>query len=404
MPNQSLYKLFYADNDKYKKEYERRFNSDDTIKFNIYIGENQAFFCQTVDIYKLMLSIERADKEVNDLYNKLPMKAITQFANRCLIDEIVLTNNIEGVHSTRKEIDAILHDLSQNNKKQRFWGLVKKYQLLVSDENIPMKSCQDIRNIYNDIFLDEITTSNPENLPDGKIFRKDIVNVLTSTQKVIHRGLFPESKIIETMEKSLEILNDENIDVIIRTAIFHYLFGYIHPFYDGNGRTSRFISSYMLSHELNHLISYRISYTIKENIKQYYEAFKICNHPNNKGDLTPFIEMFLKIVDISEKQLCSALRKRVNALEYYENILNQIFKNNKDMFELYYILVQATLFSNYGISLKELEEHLGVSYNTINKNIKNIPEGMLIKKKQNRLMYCSLDLTELDKYIETQIQ
>lgn len=404
MSKQSLYKLFYIDNDEYKKEYERRFFSDNSIKFNVKIGDNQAFLCQNVDIYKLMVSIERTDKEVNQLYSRLPPKAIKQFTNRCLIDEIVLTNNIEGVHSTRKEIDAILNDLSNHNEKQRFWGLVKKYSLLIKGESIEMNACQDIRAIYDDIFLEEIKISDSENIPDGEIFRKNPVSVYSSTQKEIHKGLFPESKIIDTMEKALEILNNENIDCLIRTAVFHYLFGYIHPFYDGNGRTSRFISSYMLSQHLNSLIGYRISYTIKENINKYYEAFKICNHPNNKGDLTPFVEMFLKIVDISEKQLCEALRKRVNALQYYKNVLLEIFGEKDSMGSLYYVLVQATLFSDFGVSLRELEDGMKISYNTINKYLKKIPEGILVKQMQNRIMYCSLNLNEFDNYIDSKNQ
>lgn len=351
-----------------------------------------------------MVSIERTDKEVNQLYSRLPKKAIEQFTNRCLIDEIVLTNNIEGVHSTRKEIDAILNDLSNHNEKQRFWGLVKKYSLLIKGEPIEMNTCQDIRDIYDDIFLEEIKISDSENIPDGEIFRKNPVSVYSSTQKEIHKGLFPESKIIDTMEKALDILNNENIDCLIRTAVFHYLFGYIHPFYDGNGRTSRFISSYMLSNQLNRLIGYRISYTIKENINKYYEAFKICNHPNNKGDLTPFVEMFLKIVDISEKQLCEALRKRVNALQHYKNVLLEIFGEKDSMGSLYYVLVQATLFSDFGVSLKELEDGMKISYNTINKHLKKIPEGILVKQMQNRIMYCSLNLNEFDNYIDSKIQ
>lgn len=402
MSKQSLYKMFYANSKEYQEEYKRRFNSDDAVHLNIYIGDNQAFFCQTVDIYKLMVSIERTDKEVNKYYNMLPQKAITQFSNRCLIDEIIITNNIEGVYSTRREIDVILQDLSKENKKQRFYGLVKKYQLLFNNEDIPMKTCQDIRNIYNDIFLEEIKTLSPQNIPDGKIFRSGHVSVDAPTQKEIHHGLYPESKIIDIMEKSLEILNNEGIDVLIRTALFHYFFGYIHPFYDGNGRTSRFISSYMLSHELNHLIGYRISYTIKENISKYYKAFKICNHPNSKGELTPFLEMFLTVIDKSEKQLCSALKNRVEALAYYSDVLHKILQNeDESTFDLYYVLVQASLFSTWGISLRELEDHMNISYNTVNKKIKSIPEPMLIKQTQNRLIYYSLNLEELNKYIDS---
>ena len=381
-----------------------RFNADDTIHFNFNIGDNEAFLCQTTDILKLIVSIERTDKEINRLYSQLPMQAINQFADRCLIDEIVLSNNIEGVHSTRKEINAILGDLSENNRRQRFYGLVKKYKLLMSGECIPMNTCQDIRNIYDDIFLEEIKATDPNNVPDGKIFRKSSVSVYSGTGKEIHKGLNPEEKIILAMSNALEMLNNDGIDILIRISLLHYLFGYIHPFYDGNGRTSRFISSYLLSQELNHLIGYRISYTIKENVNAYYKSFEVCNHPLNKGDLTPFVEMFLRIIDESQKQLCSALKKRVNSLSKYHDALNEMLKNeNESTFQLYFVLVQATLFSDSGINIKELEEFMRLSYNTINKRIKAIPPEMIIKKTQNRLLYYSINLDEMDKYIESQI-
>ena len=403
MSNISLNKLFYVDREEQKKEYEKRFNSKETIKLNLKIGDNQAFFCQTAEIYKLIVSIERTDKKVNKLYSKLPLIAIKQFENRCLIDEIVLTNNIEGIHSTRKEIDEILNDLSKKNKRKRFWGLVNKYKLLVNDDTITMVDCHDIRKIYDDIFLVEIKEEDSSNLPDGEIFRKDVVNVVSETQKVIHNGLYPESKIIEYMGKALEILNDDSIDVLIRTAIFHYLFGYIHPFYDGNGRTSRFISSYMLSHELNPLIAYRISFTIKENLNKYYDSFKICNHLSNMGELTPFIEMFLQIVDESEKQLYSALAKRVAQLNHYLKIISGKFGENDDLKNLYSLLVQASLFSDNGISLKELEEYMKMSYNTLSKILKSVPNEWLLKyQKPNHQVFYSLNLKEFDKMIDSE--
>ncbi|MFR7881399.1 MAG: Fic family protein [Christensenellales bacterium] len=85
----------------------------------------------------------------------------------------------------------------------------------------------------------------------------------------------PESKIIEYMNKALYILNNQSIDILIRVSLFHYYFGYIHPFYDGNGRINRFISSYILSKHFNEVIGFRLSMTIKENLTQYLEAFLI---------------------------------------------------------------------------------------------------------------------------------
>lgn len=397
---QSLYKLFHYDIEGYKKEYERRFNDENTIHLDISIGGNPAFICQTVDMYKTLLSIEQTDKKVDYLCRELPQIALNQFAQRCLIDEIVLTNNIEGIHSTRKEISQVLSNLSKEDRHKRFSGLVKKYLILMMTENINIDSCKSIRNIYNDIFYDEIKDSDPENLPDGKYFRKNSVSVYSATGKEIHRGLSPEKEIITTMNKALNLLKDENINILLRISVFHYLFGYIHPFYDGNGRTSRFISSSLLSKELNWLIGYRISYTIKENISEYYKSFEICNSGKNKGDLTPFVEMFLNIIDISEKQLYEALEKRNNMLRYYQSLIDTaICPGDKCIYNLYDYLIQASLFADNGISTHELEYYLDTSYNTLRKKFKEIPENWIIKIKQGRSCLYRLDLDKLDEQI-----
>ena len=93
----------------------------------------------------------------------------------------MLTNNIEGVHSTRKEIGEILQDLSTRNKRNRFVGLVAKYAALEDNQSISFKTCQDIRKVYDDIFYEEIKATDPENLPDGEIFRKSGVEVQSAT-------------------------------------------------------------------------------------------------------------------------------------------------------------------------------------------------------------------------------
>ncbi len=398
MASKTLYKLFYSNPNDYQAEYERRFHDESTIHLDINIGEHSAFICESPEIFKFIISIERTNNAVNQLCSKLPGIALSQFQERCLIDEIVLTNNIEGVHSTRKEISEIIQDLSKNNKRERFVGLVKKYALLMKNEKISLNHPEDVRKIYDDIFYDEIKTTDPDDLPDSKIFRKSDVGVYSATGKEIHHGLHPESKIIAVMEKSLDFLNDSNYDCLLRIAVFHYLFGYIHPFYDGNGRTSRFISSYMLSQNLNKLIGYRISFTIKEHINKYYEAFKVCNHYNSRGDLTPFAEMFLEIVDISMKQLYQSLSERSEKLMHYIKLITQLPNaDDESMCSLYDLLIQAALFSNIGISQKELEYEMGMSYNTVRTRLKRIPESLLIVNKQRNRPFYLLNLKTVDE-------
>ncbi len=68
----------------------------------------------------------------------LPKIALQQYINKCLIDEIVITNNIEGAYSTRKEIGEILDDL-EGKSKNRFFGLVNKYAALQSKEDLSIQ-------------------------------------------------------------------------------------------------------------------------------------------------------------------------------------------------------------------------------------------------------------------------
>lgn len=388
-----LSKLYYKDKSAYLKLCEERKNSENTKFLNMKIHDNDAFYCLCPDIYDLTTKIMELDKKVFKIRKELPQVAISQFTRKSLIDEIILTNDIEGVYSTRKEIGVIL-DNSNQTQTNRFYGLVTKYEML-NIENLSLSTCQDIRNIYDELVLPEISEDNAENIPDGKIFRKDLAEVTTKTQKVIHKGVYPESKIIDCMEQALKVLKDESINSIIRIAVFHYLFGYIHPFYDGNGRTSRFISSYLLAEEYEFLIGYRLSYTIKENINQYYEAFKICNDEKNCGDITPFVITFLGIVCKSFENLYEALCKRASLLdEGYSRLKeNQLFED-KELEELAYILLQAALFSREGINKNSLCMVLGISISTLDKRLAKVGDFLSIQKI-GKVKYYSFNIEKL---------
>lgn len=399
MSYQSLAKLFYSDKDHYEEIYQERFDSKYATKINFEINGSQAFFVLEPSLHHKIISIYKADKRIKKLRDELPGVAISHFTIRSLIDEIVLTNDIEGVYSSRREINSILSELETKNRRKRFKGLVQKYLMLQKNETLSFQTCQDIRNLYNELVYAEVEEDNPDNLPDGEIFRKDSASVTTATQKEIHQGVNPESKIIECMNQALQVLNSNEIDEPIKVALFHYLFGYIHPFYDGNGRTSRFISSYLLSKEFEPTIAYRLSYTIKENIKEYYKAFKTCNERHNRGDLTPFVIMFTDIIEESMKQLEEALQKRYQKLMYYQERIQYLPMGlNEKYIDFYDYLLQASLFSESGISVEELKGLMRVSRPTVFNRLKDLSEYNLIEKKSlgnNR--YYNLNLEEVEK-------
>lgn len=402
MMYKELKSLYYGDNEIYAKEYMDRFNSEDTIKLNFYIGEQQAFFVQNVEVMKFALNIARLDKKIGELCRELPGVAIEQYSRKCLIDEIVITNKIEGVHSSRKEIGEALDILESQSKSkgkhQRFIGLVNKYLKLIKQENISLENCQDIRDIYDEVFLEEVIYEDPINKPDGKIFRKESVTVHSETDKVIHTGITPETKIIESMTLALEFLNDDSVDELYRACIFHYLIEYIHPFYDGNGRLGRFILSYGVSKTLTPLISFRISETIKENISSYYKAFKVCNDQRNLGDITPFLLMQLEMIFEAMKELEKSLSEKLATWDKYEEVIKKQGYND-ELLGLYSYLIQAALFSEQGISMLELQQNMNSSNYMIKKLIGKISEDMIVVKTKNKFKFYSINLERLNKII-----
>lgn len=386
MEYELLSKIFYKKPTEYESIYDARFNSEASIKLPIKIHENVGFIFNTNEITKLLVKIYKTINKINLLRTHLPNIAINSYIIKSLKDEIALTNEIEGVRSTRKEIEDAI-DSIKNDKNARFKGLVDKYFKLISNEIIPLNNCEDIRTIYDALVLPEIEK---ENLPDGILFRKEPVQVVSATQKEKHRGIMPESKIIESLDLCLDFLKNDDIDSLIKISAFHYLFGYIHPFYDGNGRTSRFISSYLIKNELDVLLALKLSYTVKNNINKYYKAFDICNDRKNKGDITFFVVTFLELLSQASDDLYTKIADLNDQLNYYNNIINTLINEkvlNDKQAKCIFILCQNRLFDDTYMNMNTLTELLEKSDTTTRKILKSLESKNLLVKSRNKNQY-----------------
>lgn len=386
MEYELLSKIFYKKPTEYESIYDARFNSEASIKLPIKIHENVGFIFNTNEITKLLVKIYKTINKINLLRTHLPNIAINSYIIKSLKDEIALTNEIEGVRSTRKEIEDAI-DSIKNDKSARFKGLVDKYFKLISNEIIPLNNCEDIRTIYDALVLPEIEK---ENLPDGILFRKEPVQVVSATPKEKHRGIMPESKIIESLDLCLDFLKSDDIDSLIKISAFHYLFGYIHPFYDGNGRTSRFISSYLIKNELDVLLALKLSYTVKNNINKYYKAFDVCNDRKNKGDIAFFVVTFLELLSQASDDLYTKIADLNDQLNYYNNIINTLVNEkvlNDKQAKCIFILCQNRLFDDTYMNMNTLTELLEKSDTTTRKILKSLESKNLLVKSRNKNQY-----------------
>jgi Fic family protein len=128
----------------------------------------------------------------------------------------------------------------------------------------------------------------------------------------------PEAKDVPwLMEQLMAWINQKDeLPVPIKAGIAHYQYATIHPYYDGNGRTARLLTTLIL-----HLGTYDLKglYTLEEyyarNLKAYYEALTVGPSHNYymgraEADITKWIAYFIEGMAISfEKVRDQALRE-----------------------------------------------------------------------------------------------
>ena len=361
----SLEKVYYTNRQEYEAEYLRRMNGISSVKIDFDISGHQAFYVVVPEMMEMLYRINMFDKKIIALRAALPSVALTQYFTKSLQEEVYQSLDIEGVYSTRKEIS----DARKGPATNRLHSMVRRYVMLEQGGNITLSSCKDIRAIYDEVCLDEVLRENPKNAPDGTIFRTEPAHVYTKADNLIHSGLFPENKIDEAMTKALKFLTREEIDMIVRTAVFHYMLEYIHPFYDGNGRLGRYICSCLLATVLDPLIGVRLSYSINMNRQAYYKMFKDANEKKNRGDLTSFILEFLRILMVSYDNLFLALDKRVKDLnDAFDKLVLPI--QDEKTSNVIQVLLQATLFGHQGVTKNELAEYSNAGLRVVNRILK----------------------------------
>ncbi|XP_036027814.1 protein adenylyltransferase FICD [Onychomys torridus] len=114
------------------------------------------------------------------------------------------------------------------------------------------------------------------------------------TQVLVGHHIPPHPRDVEKqMQEFTQWLNSEdamNLHPVEFAALAHYKLVYIHPFIDGNGRTSRLLMNLILMQAGYPPITIR-----KEQRSEYYHVLEVAN----EGDVRPFIRFIAKCTEVT---------------------------------------------------------------------------------------------------------
>ena len=367
-----------------EEEYRLRIDNPATYRSGIIFDAHEIFAMCVTDLVTCMNYIANTEKAVEKAWNELSRFAQREYLMQLIAKEVQNTNIIEGVHSTRKELSKALDAASEQNKHTRFSEFTKLFLELadskeksvaesVADLNVKSvadskksstsipQTLQDIRKIYDSIMQGELESGD---IPDGDIFRKKKVSIRDGANNVVHDGDATEAEIQDHLSQMLSLMNSAEVPTLIKACMCHYAFESVHPFYDGNGRTGRFLLALQLHEQLSMPTILSLSSIIYAEKSGYYAAFSKAQELFNCNDLTMFCCTMLEYIEKAQIEVFDNISVQLKQIIYCMDKLFEFSKKtaiSKVQREVLTILLQNKLFSYNPTPMtrKQLSEYVG---------------------------------------------
>lgn len=182
--------------------------------------------------------------------------------------------------------DQIPVTKSEKEVKNYFQTLTTIFRLAKKQEPI---TTELVKKLHTELMKD-IEKKDIGEFRDGGVF----VGHRTATEVVVkHNPPFHTRKEIEAALKELFewLMTEDQTHPLIKAGIMHHHFVYVHPFYDGNGRLARILTSYYLMLKHYEVAKFFI-------IDDYYDIdrqlYSDTLHLADGGNETEWIEYFLE--------------------------------------------------------------------------------------------------------------
>ena len=340
-----------------------------------------------------LLKINRA-KEVVDLL-ELPVSIEEEIKKETIAKRVHYSTKIEGNNLNLDEVKEVIENKKESHER----------------------NVLEVRNYYNALMYLNKESENNNTITEDLIFKvhnlvvgrhltfkneyRDGQNIVEDSisGKIVYMP--PEAKdvknLINQMIKNFNSKDTKDIPIPIKAGILAYEFVTIHPFWDGNGRCSRLLATYILkayNYDLKGF--YVMEEFYDKNIDEYYNSLQMGLHHNfyfgrNEADITEWLEYFISTM--------------ANTFEAVGNRVKEIYRNSKEEINIIDTLdkrerwVANYIINNGKIKAKDIANHFKINLDTANNWIKKWIEKEFLIRFDNKQIR-NVDYILTDKYSE----
>lgn len=303
---------------------------------------------------------------------------------RNLIDEAYYSSWIEGAKTTHKRAREMIHnhEKPKDRSERMVLNNFRTMEFLLKNLQRPLdhEFVCELHKIVTEATLD------PEDEPFSGRYRNDQVVVWDEAKQKVDYTAPPASEVPKRMQDLYNWSNLEGVEFlflhpVIKASIIHFYTVYVHPFFDGNGRTARALMYYyLLKHDYDFMKFFSISKAIAANRKSYYQA--ILNVEAYDSDLTYFLLYSVKMVLEAISVVASEKRNEETLADWLDKIKSQNIILNPRQEKLFQLHFRNKLLP---ITIKKYLKIMKVVYETGRSDLTDLcDKGLLQMSKKGK--------------------
>ena len=299
-----------------------------------------------------------------------------------LIEEALYSSVIEGAFSTMKRLRELVEkerkpvDINDqmvlNNYHAMQFILQEKHKELSVDFILKLHKIVTEKTLFEDEAY------------AGR-FRDDMVYVKDKRRDIVIYTPPSAGQIEPAMKQLIEWVNEKNdahfIHPLIKASFIHFYFVYIHPFFDGNGRTARALFYYfMIKNGYEFFKYFSISVVVQKTKIQYYKAIKDTEDCN--ADITYFLlymaTTILESIHLVTEHITQHYQRDFVFIRLKEKGILLSVRQEK-------FLKRFLVSDKRAITIKAYKDWFKVVYETARRDLEDLTaKGILLKSKHRR--------------------